>query len=381
MNGIDNIERRLDLITRRLPAVNGEDLIRTMLGDNKRPKCVWATAPTGKPHIGYFIPIAKFADFLQAGCEVVVLLLDTYAFLINYKYPWEQVLQRTEYYRCLVKAILEAIGISSSMVKFRENSSYEGTKAFVIDHYKLCALLSRQDCMDTGTEVSASTMFSPMLTPGLQSLAEEYLDIDMQFGGTDQRGIFHMAETFLPQLGYRKRAHLMNEMLPSLVGGKMSSSDPPNTKIMFLDGPDTVREKIAQANCEAGDIEKNGILPMLKEVLIPISELRVERCMHDAESLTATGYPRPFCSEDAPKGTVFSVEQGATDSRELRHYMSYSELQDDFLQKKLDPEALKTAVAGAINQLLSPIRSAYKENEVWRAADEMAYPGEVPMTN
>lgn len=330
-----------------------------------------------------------------------MLLLDTYAFLINYKCPWEQVLQRTEYYRCLVKAVLEAIGISSSMVRFTENSSYEGTKEFVIDHYKLCALLSRQDCMDTGTEVSASTMFSPMLTSGLQSLAEEYLDIDMQFGGTDQvghpvrfvggyqmlslnhlqHGIFHMAETFLPQLGYRKRVHLMNEMLPGLVGGKMSSSDPPNTKIMFLDGPNTVREKIAQANCEAGDIEKNGILPTLKEVLIPISELRVDRWMHDAEPLTATGYPRPFCSEDAPKGTVFSVEQGETDRRELKHYMSYSELQHDFLQKKLDPEALKTAIAGAINQLLSSIRSAYKENEVWQAADEMAYPGEVPMTN
>jgi tyrosyl-tRNA synthetase len=332
---------------------------------------------------------------------VVVLLLDTYAFLVNYKYSWEQVLQRTEYYRYLVKAVLEAIGISSSRVRFVENSSYEGTKEFVIDHYKLCALLSRQDCMDTGAEVSASTMFSPMLTPGLQSLAEEYLDIDMQFGGTDQvghpigfvggcrmlnlnhlqRGIFHMAETFLPQLGYRKRAHLLNEMLPSLVGGKMSSSDPPTTKIMFLDGPDTVRKKIAGANCEAGDIERNGILPTLKEVLIPISELRADRWMPDLETQTATGYPRPFCSEDAPKDTVFSVEQGATDSRGSRHYKSYSELQQDFLEKKLDPEALKTAVAEAINQLLSPIRSAYKENKAWRAADEMAYPGEIPMTN
>lgn len=117
-----------------------------------------------------------------------MLLLDTYAFLMNYKHPWKQVLQRTEYYRYLVKAVLEAIGISSSRVSFVENSSYEGTKEFVIDHYKLCTLLSRQDCLDTGAEVSASTMFSPMLTPGLQSLAEEYLDIDMQFGGTDQVG-------------------------------------------------------------------------------------------------------------------------------------------------------------------------------------------------
>lgn len=120
---------------------------------------------------------------------MTVLLLDTYAFLVNYKYPWEQVLQRTEYYRFLVKAVLEAIGVPSSRVCFIENSSYEGTKDFVIDHYKLCALLSQQDCKDTGAEVSTSKMFSPMLSPGLQSLAEEYLQADIQFGGTDQVGI------------------------------------------------------------------------------------------------------------------------------------------------------------------------------------------------
>lgn len=190
-----------------------------------------------------------------------------------------------------------------------------------------------------------------------------------------------MAEKFLPQLGYRKRAHLMNEMLPSLIGGKMSSSDPSNTKIMFLDGPDTVREKIAGAKCEAGDIERNGILSMLKEVLIPISELRAARWVPDLQMLIPTARPRPFCSHDAPRGTLFSVEQSATDGRGSRHYKSYSELQQDFLQKKLDPEVLKAAVAEAINQLLSPIRNAYKENKAWQAADEMAYPGEVPMTD
>lgn len=81
---------------------------------------------------------------------------------------------------------MEAIGVPSSRVRFVENSSYEGTKDFVIDHYKICALLSQQDCRNTGAEVSESKMLSPMLTPALQSLAEEYLGADIQFGGTDQ---------------------------------------------------------------------------------------------------------------------------------------------------------------------------------------------------
>lgn len=40
-----------------------------------------------------------------------------------------------------------------------------------------------------------------------------------------QRKIFTFAELYLPRLGYAKRAHLMNAMVPGLTGGKMSSSD------------------------------------------------------------------------------------------------------------------------------------------------------------
>jgi len=47
---------------------------------------------------------------------------------------------------------------------------------------------------------------------GLQLLDEEYLKCDAQFGGVDQRKIFTFAEKYLPQLGYAKRAHLMNRM-------------------------------------------------------------------------------------------------------------------------------------------------------------------------
>lgn len=47
---------------------------------------------------------------------------------------------------------------------------------------------------------------------GLQALDEEYLKVDAQFGGVDQRKIFTLAEKHLPHLGYSKRIHLMNPM-------------------------------------------------------------------------------------------------------------------------------------------------------------------------
>lgn len=51
-----------------------------------------------------------------------------------------------------------------------------------------------------------------MIYLGLQALDEEYLKVDAQFGGIDQRKIFTFAEKYLPQLGYQKRSHLMNPM-------------------------------------------------------------------------------------------------------------------------------------------------------------------------
>lgn len=62
-------EERLKLITRRLDEVIGEDRMLTVL--KERPlKIYWGSATTGKPHVAYFVPMTKIADFLNAGCEV-----------------------------------------------------------------------------------------------------------------------------------------------------------------------------------------------------------------------------------------------------------------------------------------------------------------------
>ena len=55
-------------------------------------------------------------------------------------------------------------------------------------------------------------LLSGLLYPGLQALDEEYLKVDAQFGGVDQRKIFTFAEKYLCKLGYQTRAHLMNPM-------------------------------------------------------------------------------------------------------------------------------------------------------------------------
>ena len=67
----------------------------------------------------------------------------------------------------------------------------------------------------------------------------------VQFGGVDQRKIFMGAAEYLPKLGYRTRAHLMNPMVPGLTGEKMSASDPAS-KIDILDSEKSIRKKIGK---------------------------------------------------------------------------------------------------------------------------------------
>ena len=83
------------LITRNLQEVLGDERIDEIL-KVRDLKIYWGTATTGKPHIAYFVPMSKIADFLLAGCEVTILFADLHAYLDNMKAPWELLNLRTQ---------------------------------------------------------------------------------------------------------------------------------------------------------------------------------------------------------------------------------------------------------------------------------------------
>ncbi len=90
------------LITRNLQETLGEDRVDEVL-KTRDLKVYWGTATTGKPHIAYFVPMSKIADFLNAGCEVTILFADLHAYLDNMKAPWELLKLRTQYYEHAIK--------------------------------------------------------------------------------------------------------------------------------------------------------------------------------------------------------------------------------------------------------------------------------------
>ncbi|PHH61253.1 hypothetical protein CDD81_631 [Ophiocordyceps australis] len=341
--------QRLALINDNLAEILNPEILQNIIHDGRNPKIYWGTATTGRPHCGYFVPAIKIAQLLAAGCDVTVLLADIHGFLDNLKAPLELVAQRVEYYRLTVRAILEAVGVSTERLRFVQGSDYQKTAGYVMDVYKLSSLVSEHDAKRAGAEVVKQTDNAPlsgMLYPILQVLDEQYLDVDAQFGGLDQRKLFIAAKEWLPKIGYRERAHIMNPMVPGLHGGKMSSSDQ-DSKIDLLDDPEVVTKKIKKAVAAPQVVEGNGVLAFVEFVLLPAAALR--------------GNP----------GFTVSRER---DGLEPLVYTDIKSMQDDYKNDVLNPQLLKPAVAQGLNELLAPINKAFQASKEWQEVALKAYP-------
>lgn len=337
-----SVEEKKELITRNLQETLGEDRLMEVL-KTRDVKIYWGTATTGKPHIAYFVPMSKIGDFLKAGCEVTILLADLHAYLDNMKAPWDLLALRTKYYKEVIKAMLRSIGVPLEKLKFVQGTDYQLSREFTLDVYRLSSIVTEHDAKKAGAEVVKQVdhpLLSGLLYPGLQALDEEYLKCDAQFGGVDQRKIFTFAEKYLPSLGYKKRVHLMNPMVPGLTGTKMSSSEA-DSKIDLIDPPNAVKKKLKKAFCEPGNIENNGVLSFVKSVVFPIqSEFVLTR----------------------------SEEWGGN-----KTYTNFEELQNDFKEEKVHPGDLKASVVNVINSLLAPIIETFNTPEM-KELSEKAYP-------
>ncbi len=268
---------KFEKITRDLQEVIGEDKLKEIL-ETRNLKLYWGTATTGKPHIGYLMPLLKIKDFLDADCEVTILFADLHAYLDALKSTEEQLEYRVAYYTRVIKETLVALGVprksitgENSKIKFIRGTSFQLAPKYSMDVYRLMSKTSLRDATKAGAEVvkqSKNPKMASLLYPGLQTLDEEYLDVDCQFGGIDQRKIFMMAEKYLPLMGYKKRIHLMNPMIKSFNEGgadKMSSSEV-NTKIDLIDLPKKIKKKVGKAFCPEKDID-SGLFQFFEKVI------------------------------------------------------------------------------------------------------------------
>ncbi|MBD3318570.1 tyrosine--tRNA ligase [Candidatus Woesearchaeota archaeon] len=327
-----NEQERFDLIARNTEEIIQDEELIALLR-KKQPVVYLGTAITGRPHVGYFVWVLKLADFLQAGFKVKLLLADLHGALDGT--AWDVLDHRFQYYAHIIPLMFEAVGADINNVELVRGSDFQLQKKYFFDLLKLSTLTSVHDATKAASEVvkmGSSPKMAGILYPLMQTLDEEYLDVDVQYGGIDQRKILVYAREFLPKLGYRNRVEVMTPLIPGLIGKKMSASDP-RSKIDLLDDEETTNKKIKDAYCEAGIIEDNGLLAFLKYVIMTIKQ---------------------------DNNNAFIVERPEKFGGNLT-YNTYEELEKDFVEKKLHPLDLKTAVAREINNLLRPFRREQKK--------------------
>jgi tyrosyl-tRNA synthetase len=223
-----NIEEQLELIKSGLAEIIGENELDEKIKSGKTLKVYWGTSPTGKPHIGYFLPLVKIAQLVKAGCEVTILFADLHAYLDAMKTSWDLLELRTEYYERLIKQILIELDVDLDKIKFIKGSDYQLSKEYTIDVYKFMSKISIDSAQKGGAEVvkqSVNPALSGLAYPLLQVLDEVYLEADAELGGQDQRKIFMLSRDHIHKIGYRPVIHLMNPMIPSITSKTNSIED------------------------------------------------------------------------------------------------------------------------------------------------------------
>lgn len=328
------IEQKIELIKRNTQEIIGEDELKELLIKKKKPVVYWGTAPTGRPHLGYFLPMLKVADLLKAGFKVKILLADLHAALDNV--PWIVLEKRYDYYSKIIPLIIKAIGVDTKNLEFVKGSDFQLKPEYMYDVLQMSSFVSVHDANKSASEVvkmGQNPKVSGLIYPLMQAIDEQYLDVDAQLGGTDQRKIMVLARESLPKLGYKKRIEILNPLIPGLVGEKMSASIE-KSKIDLLDDEEIVKKKINDAECVSGN-PNNGTMVFLKYVIMTLKKDKKEE---------------------------FIVERPQKYGGNLK-YTEYVDIEKDFINKNLHPLDLKNSVAKEISKLLKSIQSQKKELE------------------
>ena len=321
-----DIDEKINLIKRNLGEIVSEEELKKLLKEKKNPVIYWGTAVTGRPSLAYFFPLLKLNDFIKAGFHVKVLLADLHGALDGT--PWSILERRYDYYKEAITQIFKALGTDLKKIGFVKGSEFQLAPEYSYDLLKMASMNSIHDCKKAAAEVvkfGDNPKLGGLIYPIMQALDEQYLDVDAQFGGLDQRKIFMFARENLPKIGYRRRVEVMNPLIQGLIGKKMSSSDS-KSKIDLTDDEKTIKEKINSADCVSGN-PHNGIMEFLKYVIMIIKEDRKEK---------------------------FLIERLEKYGKNVS-YSNYEEIEKAFVKKEIHPMDLKNAIAKEIINLLDKV--------------------------
>lgn len=339
MTSDKTVEERIELITQNAEEIISLDELKKLLEEDRSFKSYVGFEPSGLVHLGWQIVANKIKDLNDAGFEMTIFLADWHAY-INDKYESniEDIRICGEY----MKDCFIALGVDTNKSKFVyaseliDNKSY-WEKVLRIAKNASLARVRRSMTIMGRKEDEADTDSSKFIYPSMQAADIFELDVDIAYGGIDQRKAHMLARDVAEKLGWRKPIALHTPLLMSLTAtdrmdmtdAKMSKSDP-DSCLYIHDSPEEIERKLRKAYCPEGEVENNPVIDICTYILFAHrSTLTVERPEKYGGDLVLTG------------------------ARDLN---------DTFQDRLLHPLDLKNTVAKYIIELLAPVRKYFDEH-------------------
>lgn len=320
---------RFELVKRNTSEIITDEELKVLLAEKKSPSAYIGRATTGPLHLGHLIALGKIFDFQKAGIEVKIMLADIHAALDDLKAKWEDLDKRVEYTQKCIELSFDW----PSKITFVRGSDFEIKPDYMLDMLKMSTGATVERAMRAASEVTRmkNPKVSELIYPLMQALDEQYLDVDIQFGGIDQRHILAYARESLPKLGYRKRIEIMTPLVAALTGpGTKMSSSIPGSHIKVYESEESIKKKINGAYCPVGVLEDNPVLQIAKFLIFP-SENRM------------------VIERDQKFGGDLEID-------------SPEHMETLFKEKKLHPTDLKNAVSAFLCKRLVKVREYFDKN-------------------
>jgi tyrosyl-tRNA synthetase len=330
---------RLELLTNNVEEIVTIEELKTVL-EKSRPKAYIGFEPSGSVHLGWKICTNKIKDFLECDFDFIVLLADWHAY-INDKLGGD--IEKIKLCGKYMEDCFAAMGVNKEQVKFVYASDYVGDSKYwelVLRTSKATSVARVKRAMDImGRDAEEGEKdLSKLFYPAMQVSDIFYLDLDVAYGGTDQRHAHMLARDVSKKLGRKPPVAIHTPLLTGLqAGGRMDpieakmSKSKPDSMISIHDDPASVKKKISKAFCPEKQIEGNPVLEMCKYVVFP--EL---------------------------KGESFLIERPEKFGGNLE-FTTYEELENAFVDG-LHPLDLKNGTASYINKILAPIHEYFEKH-------------------
>ncbi len=322
------LKKRLELVRRNTAEILTDEELESLLRKKKHPSVYIGITVTGPFHMGYLIPFGKMLDFERAGIRNIILIADIHSALDDLKAPWDELAKRSAYFKKCVE-----LGFPwEKKPRFVKGSDFQFEEKYMHDVLKLSTMSTVARATRASSEVCRmkNPKVSELIYPIMQALDEEFIGVDMQFGGIDQRHILSFAREYLPKLGYKKRVEIMTPLIASLrgPGTKMSASEP-GSHIKVYDSVEDISEKIKGAYCPVGVVEDNSIIQLCQYMVFPIrGKMKIERPVKYGGDI------------------VFG---------------SFTDLKREYLNKSLHPADLKEALIKDLIDIFSKARKYYEK--------------------